>query len=95
VTRHGEDAPVAAAMRADTMLEKGDPDGYAVWRRILLAVETTQGISEVGSFLAYDKAALGRLAIDSNAFKITCGNFGGAVRSFFTVGIFLPIVAFD
>ncbi len=26
-------------MRADAMLEKGDLDGYAVWRRILQAVE--------------------------------------------------------
>ncbi len=26
-------------MRADAMLEKGDLDGYAVWRRILRAVE--------------------------------------------------------
>ena len=26
-------------MRADAMLEKGDLDGYAVWNRILRAVE--------------------------------------------------------
>ncbi len=26
-------------MRADAMLEKGDLDGYAVWKRILRAVE--------------------------------------------------------
>ncbi len=39
VKRHGEDAPIHAAMRADAMLEKGDLDGYAVWRRILWAVE--------------------------------------------------------
>ena len=30
-------------MRADAMLEKGDLDGYAVWRRILRAVEELQG----------------------------------------------------
>ena len=30
VKRHGEDAPIGAAMRADAMLEKGDLDGYAV-----------------------------------------------------------------
>ncbi len=27
VKRHGEDAPIHAAMRADTMLEAGDFDG--------------------------------------------------------------------
>ncbi len=39
VKQHGKDAPVHAAMRADAMLEKGDLDGCAVWRRILRAVE--------------------------------------------------------
>ena len=39
VKRHGADAPIEAAIRADAMLEKGDLDGYAVWRRILQAVE--------------------------------------------------------
>ncbi len=38
VKQHGEDAPIQAAMRADAMLEKGDLDGYAVWKRILRAV---------------------------------------------------------
>ena len=38
VKRHGEDAPIHAAMRADAMLDKGDLDGYAVWWRILRAV---------------------------------------------------------
>ncbi len=39
IKQHGEDAPIEAAMRADAMLEKGDLDGYAAWRRILWAVE--------------------------------------------------------
>jgi hypothetical protein len=43
VTQHGEDAPIKAAMRADAMLEAGDLDGYAVWKRILRAVEELQG----------------------------------------------------
>ncbi len=43
VKRHGQDAPIHAAMRADVMLEAGDLDGYAVWRRILRAVEELQG----------------------------------------------------
>ena len=37
VKRHGQDAPIHAAMRADAMLEKGDMDGDAVWKRILRA----------------------------------------------------------
>ncbi len=32
-----------ASMRADAMLEKVDPDGCAVWRRILRAVGELQG----------------------------------------------------
>ncbi len=39
VNQHGQDAPIHAAMRADAMLEKGDMNGYAVWKRILRAVE--------------------------------------------------------
>ncbi len=43
VKQHGEDAPIHAAMRADAMLEKGDLDGLAVWKRILRAVEELRG----------------------------------------------------
>ncbi len=43
IKRYGDDAPIHAAMRADTMLEAGDLDGYAVWKRILRAVEELQG----------------------------------------------------
>ncbi len=42
IRQHGKDAPIHAAMRADAMLEKGDPDGYAVWKRILRALEELQ-----------------------------------------------------
>ncbi len=42
IKQHGQDAPIHAAMRADAMLEKGDLDGYAVWRRILRAVGELQ-----------------------------------------------------
>ena len=37
-----QDAPNHAALNADAMLEAGDLDGYAVWRRILRAVEELQ-----------------------------------------------------
>ncbi len=43
VKQHGTDAPIEAAMRADAMLEAGDLDGLAVWKRVLRAVEELQG----------------------------------------------------
>ena len=43
VKRHGQDAPIHAAMRADATLEASDLDGYAVWKRILRAVGELQG----------------------------------------------------
>jgi hypothetical protein len=39
IERHGEDAPIQAAMRADKLLYQGELDGVAVWKRILKAVE--------------------------------------------------------
>ncbi len=39
IKRYGEDAPLEAAMRADAMLEAGDLDGLAVWKRIKKAAE--------------------------------------------------------
>ncbi len=42
VREHGQDAPIHAAMRADELLEVGDLDGCAVWKRILRAVEELQ-----------------------------------------------------
>ena len=41
--QQGDNAPIHAAMRADAMLEAGDLDGYAVWKRVLRAVEELQG----------------------------------------------------
>ena len=38
VDQHGDEAPIHAAMRADEMLDNGDLDGAAVWRRIVSAV---------------------------------------------------------
>ncbi len=47
VKRHGEDAPIEAAMRADAMLEAGDLDGLAVWKRVLRAVEEMERIERM------------------------------------------------
>jgi len=43
IKQHGDDAPIHAAMKADAMLEGGDLDGLAVWKRILKAIEELQG----------------------------------------------------
>ena len=43
VKRHGDDAPIEAAMRADAMLGAGDLDGYRTWKRILWAIAELQG----------------------------------------------------
>ncbi len=39
IREHGDGAALEAAQRADAMLEKGDMDGGAVWKRIVAAVE--------------------------------------------------------
>ena len=43
VSQHGDDAPIHSAMRADDLLEKGDMDGYAVWKRIVETVKRAIG----------------------------------------------------
>ncbi len=39
IKRHGDDAPIEAAMRADELMEAGDMEGEAVWLRIGKAIE--------------------------------------------------------
>ncbi len=38
IRKHGADAELEAAKRADLMLERGDPDGQLVWFRIRRAI---------------------------------------------------------
>jgi hypothetical protein len=40
--RHGEDAEIEAAKRADQMRERGDLDGQVVWKRIRRAIVALQ-----------------------------------------------------
>ena len=51
VDRHGAEAPIHAAMRADAMLDKGDMEGRAGWLRILQAIrellDTRSGSSQI------------------------------------------------
>ncbi len=42
IDKHGDDADVIAIQRATKMLDAGDVDGYAVWKRILGAIKDTQ-----------------------------------------------------
>ena len=39
IRQHCDGAAVHAAMRADAMLDTGDLDGLAVWRRIIRAID--------------------------------------------------------
>jgi hypothetical protein len=38
IKRHSADAALVSARRADELLEAGDTDGCAIWKRILAAV---------------------------------------------------------
>ncbi len=39
VDQHGDDAAIHAAMRADELLDEGDLDGAATWRRVIQAIK--------------------------------------------------------
>ena len=39
IDKHGDDAALIAIKRATKMLDAGNVDGYAVWKRILRAIE--------------------------------------------------------
>ena len=45
------DAPMRAAQRADELLDDGDVEGSAVWRRILEAIEELQRTRREGESL--------------------------------------------
>ncbi len=44
IDQHGDEAAIEAAMTADSMLDKGDLDGAAVWRRIVAAINEMQRV---------------------------------------------------
>lgn len=39
IRQHGQDAALEAARRTDALLERGDLDGYRVWKAILEATK--------------------------------------------------------
>ena len=43
IDQYGADAPIHAAMRMDALIEAGDVDGVAVWKRTMRAIEALQG----------------------------------------------------
>ncbi len=42
IKQHGDDAQLVAIKRATKMLDAGDVDGYAVWKRIMDAIKDMQ-----------------------------------------------------
>ena len=42
IKQHGDDAQLVAIKRATKMLDAGDVDGYAVWKRIVDAIKDAQ-----------------------------------------------------
>ena len=42
IDKHGDEADVIAIRRATKMLDDGDVDGYAVWKRIVDAIKDMQ-----------------------------------------------------
>ncbi len=48
VKRYGDDAATEAAMRADELLDEGDMDRCAVWKRIMQAVEGLSAMEPKG-----------------------------------------------
>ncbi len=42
IDKHGDEAAIIAIKRATKMLDDGDVDGYAVWKRIVDAVKDMQ-----------------------------------------------------
>ena len=39
IDQHGDDAAIHVAMRADELLDAGDLDGAATWRRIIQVIK--------------------------------------------------------
>jgi hypothetical protein len=42
INEHGEGAEFVAAQRADQMIARGNPEGEAMWKKILVAIRELQ-----------------------------------------------------
>jgi hypothetical protein len=49
IDQHGNDATIHAAMRADELLDEGDLDGAATWRRGIQAIKKMETTEPSGS----------------------------------------------
>ena len=49
IDQHADQAALQAAMRSDALLAAGDPDGAAVWRKIIAAIEVLQSTEPNGA----------------------------------------------
>ena len=49
IDQHGDQAALQAAMQADALLERGDLDGPAAWRKIIKAIEVIQVTEPYGA----------------------------------------------
>ncbi|MCZ6841158.1 MAG: hypothetical protein O7G13_18010 [Alphaproteobacteria bacterium] len=49
IGQHGDQAALQAAMQSDALLEAGDLDGAAAWRKIIAAIEVMQATEPDGA----------------------------------------------
>ena len=49
IDQHGDQAALQAAMQADALLEAGDMDGAATWRKVIKAIEVMQATEPSGA----------------------------------------------
>ncbi len=52
IDQHGDQAALQAAMQADSLLEAGDMDGAATWRKIIKAIERMYATSTLSRLAA-------------------------------------------
>lgn len=45
IEKHGDEAELAASLRADELLANGDVEGEQTWRRILAAIVQLQAVA--------------------------------------------------
>ena len=49
VDQHGDEATIHAAMRSDELLDAGDVDGAATWRRVIVAIKELKNTAPSGA----------------------------------------------
>ena len=49
IDQHGDQAALQAAMQSDALLEVGDMEGSATWRKVIKAIEVMQATEPSGA----------------------------------------------